>query len=966
MANRTVSYKIQADISNFTAKMSQASAATKKVADDMTKVYDRSTKAGREAADAMDKQRQGVETFGTAFGRSAVVAGAGAALVTKAAMDWETAFAGVEKTVDGSTAQLGMLEEQLREMARTMPATHEEIAAVAQAAGALGVATPDIANFTKTMIMLSTAADDLTADQAATAVAQLANVAQTAPEDIDNLAASLVALGNNGASTEGQILFMAQSIASSASQLGIAEADILAIANATASMGIEVEAGGTAISTVLSKMASAAKMGGADLDAFASTAGMTADEFSRLVESDPTQAFVSLTQGLNRVNESGGNVFAVLKDLGLSDVRVSRAMLSIASAGDTLTKSLDTGRTAWDENTALIEEFAKKAGTTASEVQTSFNNIKDAAIDAGAAMLPVVEAVASGVSGLANAFQALPAPLRAAAGPLLALSAVLGGSVWAGTRVIQGVANTREALHNLGVTAGSTRSAMGRVAGFFGGPWSIAIGLGVTALGGWVASQQTASEAARELSATLDEQTGSLTQNSREWASAQLLDSGALAAAKELGISLTDVTDAALGNRDALERVRDAVWEARDAWKGGPANDVMRSVTEIGAIVSDGTAEWQLMAEAQGDSAKASEDVAGVTKSATGATQGLAAATADSSATSEQAAAAYAKQAQASAGVARQFTNITDGLNDSELSLVDWIRKMRQSADALRNFRLNAEQAGRRGLRAGLIKELQAAGPEGAMRMKQLANATQAEIGRANRAWAAGRREVNRYVDSTTQVPGQVATDVDLEVRQAEAKQRELRATLTELGKMRPTPEVQARTARAEAALARLQARLDLLRDKQIYVTTITREVGAVGATGVGAQTVRRRAFGGPVWGPGTPTSDSIPALLSNGEFVQRAAAHSYYGTAAMDALNNLRIPRESLQAFAFGGAVSARSGAASVSASAAPRVNVAAPNVSVGGARLQVFLDGHEIEAVVRRVNEAERQFQAGARIGR
>lgn len=961
MASRTVVYRMQAEIGSFQAKLAQASASTKKLADDLTSTEKSAVRA-----------RQGMDTFGSASGRAAVVAGAGVALVAKAAMDWETAFAGVEKTVDGTTLQLETLEGQLREMARTMPATHEEIAAVAQAAGALGVATEDVADFTKTMIMLSTAADDLTADQAATAVAQLANVAQTAPEDIDNLAAALVALGNNGASTEGQILFMAQSIAGAGAQLGIAEADILAIANATASMGIEVEAGGTAISTVLSKMASAAKMGGSQLDAFASTAGLSADEFARLVENDPTQAFVSLTQGLNRVNESGGNVFAVLKSLGLSDVRVSRAMLSIASAGDTLTESLETGRTAWDENTALLDEFAKKAGTTSSGVQESFNNIKDAAIDAGAALLPVIESAAGGVSALANAFQSLPEPLKAASGPLLGLTALLGGGVWAGTRVIQGVANTREALQSLNVTAGSTRSAMGRVAGFFGGPWGIAVGLGVTALGTWAASQESASEAARELIGTLDEQTGALTANSAEWASSRLLDSGALGAAKELGISLEDVNAAALGNVDALERVRDAVWEARDAGQGGLATDVMQSVSEIGAIVQDGTAEWQLMAEAQGDSAKAAGEVAGANKDAAGATKGLADATAESSATSEQAAAAYAKQAQASAGVARQFTNIADGLNDSELSLSDWIRKMRQSADALRNFRLNAEQAGRRGLRAGLIKELQAAGPEGAMRMRQLANASQAEIGRANRAWAAGRREVNRYVDATAQVPGEVDTDVDLEVRQAVAEAQGLRTRLAELGKMRPTPQVEAQTALAEAALERVRARLALLRNKQIYVTTYTREVGAVAATGVGAQTVRRRAAGGPVWGEGTATSDSIPALLSNGEFVQTAAAHGYYGTAFMDALNRMTIPRESLERFAHGGAVAAESATArnygTSASSMSSRVSVNAAPVNIGETKVYVQLDGMDgyIDGRIVEVNRADAQFQAGSRVNR
>lgn len=76
-----------------------------------------------------------------AFGAVSVAAlGAGA----KAAMDWESAWAGVTKTVDGTPEQMAEVEASLRGLAKTLPATHEEIAGVAEAAGALGGAREDI------------------------------------------------------------------------------------------------------------------------------------------------------------------------------------------------------------------------------------------------------------------------------------------------------------------------------------------------------------------------------------------------------------------------------------------------------------------------------------------------------------------------------------------------------------------------------------------------------------------------------------------------------------------------------------------------------------------------------------------------------------------------------------------------------------------------------------------------------
>jgi phage-related minor tail protein len=74
-------------------------------------------------------------------------------------------------------------------------------------------------------------------------------------------------------------------------------------------------------------------------------------------------------------------------------------------------------------------------------------------------------------------------------------------------------------------------------------------------------------------------------------------------------------------------------------------------------------------------------------------------------------------------------------------------------------------------------------------------------------------------------------------------------------------------------------------------------------------------AAGGPIVGPGTGTSDSIPALVdgrrpirvANGEFIQPQRAVQHYGGAFMEAVRTLRLPRPS---FAFGGLVSAYRGA--------------------------------------------------------
>jgi hypothetical protein len=63
-------------------------------------------------------------------------------------------------------------------------------------------------------------------------------------------------------------------------------------------------------------------------------------------------------------------------------------------------------------------------------------------------------------------------------------------------------------------------------------------------------------------------------------------------------------------------------------------------------------------------------------------------------------------------------------------------------------------------------------------------------------------------------------------------------------------------------------------------------------------------AGGGLISGPGTSTSDSILAWLSNNEFVMRAASVRHYGVDMMHAINSMRLPKDFFRGFNMGGLV--------------------------------------------------------------
>jgi TP901 family phage tail tape measure protein len=500
MAERSVLVRLMANVTDFKAGLQQAERAAKGFGNETEKQSRQANTAFGRMAESAQRNERAWNTAGTALTAFGAVATVAIGASVKAAIDWESAWAGVTKTVDGSEQELAALETGLRGLARTLPSTHGEIAAVAEAAGQLGVKTADVVSFTRTMVDLGETTN-LSADEAATSIAQMMNVMQTAPEDVGRLGSALVALGNAGASTERDIIQMSQRISGAAAVVGMSEADVLAFSNAVASMGINVEAGGTSVARVLTDMSKAAQTGGADLEVFARTAGVSAAEFSRAFLEDPAEAFASFISGLGGIQEAGGNVFAVLTDLGLSDVRVSQALLGMASSGDLLRDSLDLGATAWEENNALVEEAAKRYDTTAAKLAMARNNIVDAGIEIGEVFLPMVASAAEGVADLASGFADLPDPIQATVGGLVGVAGVAGLAGGGFLLLFPRVIETYKAFQTLKTASPGVASglgAVGKAAGIAGVIWAAA-----SALDGLVNSMRPAAPTMEETTSAL-------------------------------------------------------------------------------------------------------------------------------------------------------------------------------------------------------------------------------------------------------------------------------------------------------------------------------------------------------------------------------------------------------------------------------------------------------------------------------
>lgn len=235
--------------------------------------------------------------------------GAGALLSIKAASDFDTAFTGVKKTVDEVrdangrvTYSYERLSNGIRKMAKEIPASTTEISAVAEAAGQLGIKTKDVLGFTRVMIDMGQSTN-LSAEEAASSIAKIANITGLTSKEYSRFGSSVVALGNNFATTERDIVAMTNRIAASGKLAGLTNQEMLALATAMSSVGIEAEAGGTAMTQSLSAIERAVSAGGEDLTKFAQIANMSSKDFAKAWKEKPIVALQEFIKGLGQLDK---------------------------------------------------------------------------------------------------------------------------------------------------------------------------------------------------------------------------------------------------------------------------------------------------------------------------------------------------------------------------------------------------------------------------------------------------------------------------------------------------------------------------------------------------------------------------------------------------------------------------------------------------------------------------------------
>lgn len=874
MADRVISYRFEAKFDSFRANLAAGGKSVDAFGNKLT---------------ALDRQgaqmRRGLTSVGDSAGRVGLAASVGIGALVVASTNFEKAMSKVDAATHETAGNMELLRAAaLKAGADTAFSATEAAGAIEELAKA-GVSTEDILGGALTGALDLAAAGTLEVSQAAeiaaTTLTQFGLDGSQATRVADVLAAS-------AGKAQGEVTDMAGAlkyVGPVAAQMGLSVEDAGGAIAFLASQGILGEQAGTSLRGMLTSLTSPSKVAREEMDALG------------ISMYDAQGEFIGLDGLAGQLKSTMGGLTNAERDEALGRIfgneQITAARILYAGGAEAVRKW--TGEV--DESGYAAETAARKMDNLAGDLEYLKGSLETAAIGAGEGSQGPLRVLVQGLDDTVNAFNELPGPMKTATVAGLALTAVFGGGTWFTARTISGLTTTREALVDLGVStenaskatrvlgrsfaaAGgigafalgvqNTNEALGTLeataggaaAGFaVGGPWGAAVGGAIGLVVSLGTSHDDTTAKVKELTSTFDAQTGAITENTRVKINAQAQEAGLLDAAESLGLQTSLVTDAILGNAAAQEQLNAATEGYKADYTITSVENLRKSYSdqEVQAILSARAATLlrdeipALGADFKSAAADAEQFARGMEQTSTASGQAGTSAYQSAEDLKVQAE-ALKKSRDAAADTATALFNVGDSVNDAKTSLGGWIRDLNAQADALRNFRRNAVEAGEKGVRQGLINALREAGPEGARRMRQLANASEDEISRANRAWGRGQREVRKYTDTVGGVPKAKATN------------------LTVNGAAQSTEEVR-----------RLNSELQRLRSREIYVTTIRRQVGP-------AYKANERASGGPVYGPGTKTSDSIPAWLSNGEFVMKASAVEHYGLSTMHDMNAMRL----------------------------------------------------------------------------
>jgi len=401
--------------------------------------------------------------------------------ITQAYRSYETAFTSVERAIEplaatlaGSRAEAESLQEAFVNLSEEIPVSFEDITRIATLGAQMGVTASGIVDFTKVVSEFSSVTG-VSADTVAQKFGRIAELANVDYSQFANLGSSILYAGINAVATEPEIMTLSESIAAVSAQAGMLPQEIVGMATALASTGIQAEQARGVFTRVFADIDRAVSRGGTELNNFASVAGMSAENFAKAwgTEGASYDVFRAILGGLGATED----LTAAFDSLNIVETREINTLTRLAENLNVVDQAISDANSSFESGAFLGESFGKTVDNLDAQIQMFNNNVKSLTVELSKGLAGSLGFVLEVANGMLQLFKEMAKNrlFTGITGGALAITA-LGA---AGTLAVSAMAKLVAQVYAFRVAAINTandpkavsgvKAMLGQLTGFGGG-----------------------------------------------------------------------------------------------------------------------------------------------------------------------------------------------------------------------------------------------------------------------------------------------------------------------------------------------------------------------------------------------------------------------------------------------------------------------------------------------------------------
>lgn len=895
MVDKTVTARFRADVNQAIRNVDQLSGkitglvgATKELGTSGRTAFkgfdDNLSKSATAAQKFAHSQKQATGEVANGFLAVGATAAAGLGLAVKKFADFDKEMSNVRAATGETAGNMDLLREAALKAGKDTSFSATEAAQGIEALAKAGVQTKDVLNGGLNGALALAAAGQIQVGDAAEIAATALTQFKLQGKDIPHVA-DLLAAGAGKA--QGEVSDMAAALKQGglvSAQFGLSIEETTGTLAAFASAGLIGSDAGTSFKTMLLQLANPSK-----------EAAQTMKDLG-INAYDASGAFIGIAPLADQLKTKLGGLTQEQRNSALATIFGTDAIRAASVLYDQGAKGIAEWTTKVNDSGFAATQAATKTDNLSGDLERLGGSFDTALIQSGSGANSVLRGLVQAADGAVTAFAGLPDAVTGTASALAAVVAV-GGLAAGGTlKAATAAGQLRDSWNALGKVGRGLTVSMGAV-----GVALVAAGLVYSAFS---KKNEEAKAQVDNLRSTLDEATGAITGNTRAYVANKLATTGVAQTAKDMGLSLSSVTDAALGNKEALAGLVDQL------------DKVIAAGTAGGADTGQGFAQRAVAA------GKLKDQLVGLNTNLSDAER-IQKLTAEAAKGGASAVTSEAEAHKVAAAAAQQQTADLNDLITAMLKMPGQVLSLR---DAQRNFQAAVDDATDSLKENG--KTLDITTPKGRANQAALdsiaksANdvtksltengasqqalsghlkTSQVDLYRAARQFGLTDAQAKAYTKSVLAIPPKKATTVTNNAPAAKAKVDPYLNALNLLPVSKSTGVRVTGAAAAQSAVLNLSGAINNLpSQKNVYVKLI--QSGSVGGIPASIQ-APGKADGGPL--PGfspTPRADNILFMGTAGEWVHPNATVDYYGPDGMRAIQERRVPKSAIQGYADGG----------------------------------------------------------------